>query len=304
MKKTNKLLTVSVGIPAFNEEINIKNIIENILSQNQTNFRLEKIIVTSDQSTDSTDDIVKSFKNKNVVLIRNKQRVGTALSQNIIAEENRSDILVLLDADVLPTPKVFLSNFIKNFYVDEKAGLIGARVVPLEGQNFLENILNFSVQMKQEISEKFNSGDNIFLCHGRARAFRRQLLSKFKWVPLAGEDAFSYLQCKLNGFTFHFQPEAIVYYRSPQTLKDHFKQSIRYFNGRKALEEYFSKIILFKNFSPPRSIIALTMMKYLLKNPLYFAGYIGMLVYSKLSSFTVNLGQSAWDMSTSSKKLT
>ena len=50
----NKKLTVSVGIPAYDEEANIKSLLEAILQQRQENFILKSIIVVSDGSTDRT----------------------------------------------------------------------------------------------------------------------------------------------------------------------------------------------------------------------------------------------------------
>lgn len=47
-----KKLSVSVGIPAYNEEQNIASLIFGILKQKVNNITLKEIIVISDGSTD------------------------------------------------------------------------------------------------------------------------------------------------------------------------------------------------------------------------------------------------------------
>ena len=49
-----KKLTVTIGIPAYNEEANVRNLLVSLLAQKETNFKLQEIIVVSDGSTDKT----------------------------------------------------------------------------------------------------------------------------------------------------------------------------------------------------------------------------------------------------------
>ena len=68
--------TVTIGIPAYNEEANIKNLLDSILSQIQNNFIIDEIIVVSDGSSDKTADIVRSLNNSLINLIEDKERLG------------------------------------------------------------------------------------------------------------------------------------------------------------------------------------------------------------------------------------
>ena len=52
-------LTLTVGIPAYNEEANIIQLIDDILKQEYDGLELMKVIVSSDASTDSTDELVR-----------------------------------------------------------------------------------------------------------------------------------------------------------------------------------------------------------------------------------------------------
>ena len=63
MKTKFKKPTLSIGIPAFNEEANIYFLLKDLLSQKMDQFNLERIIVNSDGSTDDTIEQVKRIKN-------------------------------------------------------------------------------------------------------------------------------------------------------------------------------------------------------------------------------------------------
>jgi glycosyltransferase involved in cell wall biosynthesis len=68
--------TVTIGIPAFNEEANIAHILKALLKQDTSKYILEKIIVSSDASEDNTNAIVKSLKSPLIDLIENTKRDG------------------------------------------------------------------------------------------------------------------------------------------------------------------------------------------------------------------------------------
>ena len=67
--------TVSFIITAYNEELRIKEKIENSLKQQYPRERLE-IVVASDCSSDGTDDLVRGYASSGVRLIRAPERKG------------------------------------------------------------------------------------------------------------------------------------------------------------------------------------------------------------------------------------
>ena len=60
----NKKPTVTIGIPAHNEEANIANMLNSVISQEQKSFFLEKIIVALDGCTDNTESEAREFAKK------------------------------------------------------------------------------------------------------------------------------------------------------------------------------------------------------------------------------------------------
>ena len=77
-------LTVTIGVPAFNEGQNMRFLLRSLLKQTETNFIVQKIIIVSDASTDNTNEIISNTKDSRVQLIVNKVREGQINSQNKI----------------------------------------------------------------------------------------------------------------------------------------------------------------------------------------------------------------------------
>ena len=79
--KTEKNFSVSVLIPAFNEENSIKETVETVLKSDYKN--LLEVIVINDGSTDSTLKIALELREKySKVKVLNKQNSGKADSLN------------------------------------------------------------------------------------------------------------------------------------------------------------------------------------------------------------------------------
>jgi len=87
-------------VAARNEGSCIAGRIGNLLSQDYPAGLME-IIVGSDASTDDTDDIVRSFSNRGVVLYRSEERVGKSEIMVRIRHLATGDILVLTDANTV-----------------------------------------------------------------------------------------------------------------------------------------------------------------------------------------------------------
>ena len=52
--KSRKKLTVTIGIPAYNEQENISCLLRSIIKQKAWSYRLQSVVVVCDGSTDGT----------------------------------------------------------------------------------------------------------------------------------------------------------------------------------------------------------------------------------------------------------
>ena len=96
-----KKRTVTIGIPVYNEEANISSLINSIKKQKLATASVKEIIVYSDASTDRTVEMLKLMKIKSLRVLSGKKRMGKSFAMNQIIKQTTSDILVILDGDIL-----------------------------------------------------------------------------------------------------------------------------------------------------------------------------------------------------------
>ena len=221
-------IKVSVGIPAYNEEANIKNLLTALLGQKQDGFELLEIIVVSDGSSDKTADIVRSLNNSLINLIEDKERLGQQARQNQILKMNGSDLLVIIEADTLPADDEFLVNLIKPLISEEKQNLamtIG-NLIYVPPKKFLEKIIFHGNIFKRKFFMKWKNGDNVYVGVGQcAKAFRGDFGRKISWPEDAPEDTYIYLCLKELGLNFSIQNKARIYMKNVDNINDRIKQN-------------------------------------------------------------------------------
>jgi len=294
-------MSITIGIPAYNEEANIRRLLLTLLAQKTTICRIKEIIVISDKSDDSTNQEVRSIKNKKIKLIINSKRLGTALSQNKITKLFKSDALVIINADTLIKDLFFIQRLTLPLK-DKKIGVVCPQVLPIKGGNFFERIINYSVQYKKAIFVDWKVGNNLYLCVGVARAFSKECVERMTWKKVVSEDAYSYLDCVRLGYKFFFNSRTTIFYKSPSNFKDHLQQSLRFLSGKKEMLEYFDEKLIKKEYLIPTKIKLSNAIKYFFKNPILFSAYLLILAGTFISSRTYEIDY-AWKQSKSSKSL-
>jgi cellulose synthase/poly-beta-1,6-N-acetylglucosamine synthase-like glycosyltransferase len=117
---------VTILISAYNEEKHIRATIENKLSLDYPGDSIE-IIVISDGSEDQTDEIVSTFQDKGVRLIRQEPRKGKTSALNMAVPQSKGEILVFSDANSLYDREA-LRNLMENF-ADPGVGYVTGKMV-------------------------------------------------------------------------------------------------------------------------------------------------------------------------------
>lgn len=90
---------VTIIIPAYNEERQIRGAIEAVLAQDYPADRRQLLIV-SDASTDGTDAIVTEYASRGVELVRMAVRGGKTAAENAALPRIRGEIVVNTDSSV------------------------------------------------------------------------------------------------------------------------------------------------------------------------------------------------------------
>ena len=298
-----KKLKVSIGIPAYNEESNIKNLLNSLLQQEEINYELLEILVVSDGSCDRTVDLARSIASEKIKVFNNKERKGAMARQNEILKLFKGDILVLLNADILPKNNYYLENMVSPFLRNSKLGIVSNKGITLPAETFFEKIINFSVAIKFGIFEKYKAGDNIYMCHGHSRALSREFTNQLEWPAVVGEDAYSYLRVHELGFDFYYQPNAEILFRSPQNINDHIKQSSRFTASKKGLAAYFPKEKISESFKIPVIVTIKICVMSFFRHPLLFISYIFVHYLAALDALFKNRAIIKWEQAHTSKVL-
>lgn len=297
-----KKLTVTIGIPAFNEAANIGYLLKDILSQQQKGYEIEQIIVASDASTDKTVTICKSFKDARIVVLQSATRQGQTYRQNQIISKTTADILILINADVEIRDSHFIAKLIQPI-VSGGADLVSCGIEDLEPNTFFEKVITVSMKMKKKINEEFRKGLHIYTCTGRARAFSKRLYKNFKFPAIVGEDAYSYLHAKQHGFNYGYVKDTVIYSRCPDNLKDHERQSVRFIQSKKAMERLFGVEFTRQQYRLPKKSSTKALLESLSFYPFHTVCYLGILIWMHLRSSRVNYTSNIWEIATSSKVL-
>lgn len=294
--------TVTIGIPAYNEEANIGFLLKDLMDQKNDNYKLEKIIVSSDGSTDNTVRVVKRFDNKKIKVIVGRTRRGNANSQNKIIKHSRSAVLVLLNADIRIRDRHFLQKLIEPISRGN-VDLAAAFLQEVTPSNFFEKMLSVSVQLKKDVFEKYKSGNNLHTCHGVARALSRRFYKQLKFRTSFGEDAYTYLFCIWLNYQYRFVKRAVVYYKLPDNLLDHQRQSMRYFQSKEKFFEEFGEDFVRKHYYLPINLLLKALFYFVMRYPAYTILYLIVLGYMKVKSKLEVKIKDNWEIAQSTKKL-
>ena len=96
--------SITITIPAYNEEASIRATIESVLALDYPPDR-RQVLVISDASSDGTDDIVREFAERGVELLRLPRRGGKTAAENEAGRAARGTIIVNTDASVRILPE-------------------------------------------------------------------------------------------------------------------------------------------------------------------------------------------------------
>lgn len=270
MPQLFKKYTVTVGIPAYNEEKNIRRIIDCVLKQRSDLYLLEKIIIMADGCTDDTEKEARKAADKYPIIFieTDKERKGKAERLNQLYRLNASDMLVTFDADILLKEKNIIEKMLV-YFKDEDVVAVGGNGMPFPGRNFVEKTAEASEKMWYEARKDYKYGSNIYNSVGCAFALRGSFVNK-KYFPkgTTAEQQFIYLWAVQSGQKFIFAKEVIVYFRVPSTVKDLFIQASRSRLEIEAVEKYFKNSINNEYYIPFAYKIRAAI-KIIVRHPLY-----------------------------------
>ncbi len=218
------LPSVTVLIPAHNEEKEIAAKLDSVLSQGYPAEKLE-ILVASDVSTDRTNEIVRGYQTRGVTLIDFRERHGKLGALDELIPLARGEIVVITDANVILGDGSLKR--LCNVYADPRVGgASGYQTVELPEQStkLREEVLyrSFEADLKRTLS-RFG------LLVGAFGGFYSLRRSCFRPIgPKAmDDDVILPLEVLAQGYKVVFVPGAIGYEGIGETMGEEYRRRIR-----------------------------------------------------------------------------
>jgi len=219
-------MNLTIGVCAFNEERNIKALLDDILSQKGLPETVNVIVVAS-ACTDKTADIVREVMGDDprVLLVEEETRTGKTGAINLILTKCRSELLAIVDADIR-LPRDTLNEVLREFS-DEKIGVVGA--LPLVGNSENGDIAESAAiiwrVIRRALCELSVTGELSYVM-GEMYCFRTSLLARIP-SEIVNDDAYVATRARSKGYKVTLAPGATFVTKVPSSVRDYVSQRRR-----------------------------------------------------------------------------
>lgn len=245
-KMDNRKPFLNIGVIAHNEQKNIKLLLDELLSQAEyINFPFNITVVASG-CTDMTEDIVKTYENRDsrIKLLTEKQRKGKASAINLFLGQTHGDFLIISSADIIPANNT-LGKFL-NAFSDSYIGMVGGRSMPQPSPGIIASFNNLLWELHHEIAiQRPKLGEIVAL---------RRIIHRIPEGTIADEAALEAIITQ-SGLKLKYLPEVIIYNYGPKSLTSFIKQRIRNFLGHLYVKKKMSYKVSTYSIIPLISLI-------------------------------------------------
>lgn len=231
------LPTLSIIIPAYNEEAIIEETVSSVIDQSYPSAI--EVIVVDDGSTDRTWPILQQLSEKHSeVRVFTQENQGAGTAQNYALEKSTNEVVVKLDADTTLAPNA-LSEIARPL-ADSDYVAVGGNVEVLNNKSsFWTRLQSLEYLLAMEVGRMFQSRLRHLMCiSGAFGAFRRKPLEEAGgWAadPRYGEDFDITIRMHEYG-PITFAPNAVALTDVPTNAKGLAKQRFRWrLNGLRTI---------------------------------------------------------------------
>ncbi|MGC3995152.1 MAG: glycosyltransferase family 2 protein [Propionicimonas sp.] len=222
--------SVTVVVPAYNEEVVLENCLRSIMASDYPDFQ---VICVDDGSSDNTFAIAQRLAAELPGLTAVRQEnagKGAALNHGIGL--STGDVLILVDSDGVFGART-LTEMVRGF-TDEQVGAVCGddRPVNLDRvqTRFLALVSHVGTGLMRRALDVLHA---LPVVSGNTGAFRRDVLDQTGLLrtDTVGEDLELTWRIYRAGYRVAFRPTALVYAESPSTLRGLWRQRVRWARG-------------------------------------------------------------------------
>jgi glycosyltransferase involved in cell wall biosynthesis len=267
--------TVSVCIPAYNEEGGIGRLLTEILGQEHRHHRLGEVLVASDGSTDATVAEARLLSDARIRVTDDGERRGKSIRINQLLHAATGDVVVLMDADVVLRDPTFFDRVVRDFD-PQRSGIAAPVARPLPATGWVGRSLAVSSAIVREVGAAWRPGEGVYLqFRGCCLVLGRDFARDVQLPPnLVNDDAFLYLQAGELGYRPQALTEATIWYLLPSTIRDHRGQSGRHKLGTAELARWFPAGVVRREYAVPRRLLMRAAAQQAVRRPVGLLGYL------------------------------
>ncbi|CAL2082659.1 Glycosyl transferase family 2 [Tenacibaculum dicentrarchi] len=233
------MLKFSIIVPVYNRPKEIEELLESLTKQDfQENLKdAFEVIIIEDGSEKSSEEIVKSYKNRLNIRYFYKENSGAGASRNFGMQRASGTYFIILDSDVI-LPTQYLSEVkkgLKQQYTDAFGGADAAH----SSFTDLQKAINYS--MTSVLTTGGIRGKKKGIGKFQPRSFNLGI-SKKAFIKTAGfsrmkagEDIDLTFRLWENDFETQLIEKAFVYHKRRSTIKQFFKQTFAFGTARPIL---------------------------------------------------------------------
>ncbi len=216
--------TITIVIPAYNEEQNIAATLERVLELDYPSH-LRQVLVISDASDDGTDEIVRGFASRGVELLRLDRRVGKTAAENAAQSHLRGEIIVNTDASVRIHPQALKP--LTGAFVDPSVGLASGRDVSVARESDQANLGESGyVGYEMWVRDLETRVSGIVGASGCLYAIRRDLQMELLPGNLSRDFAAALIS-RERGYRAISVPDAVCFVPRASSLRQEYRRKVR-----------------------------------------------------------------------------
>ena len=202
---------VSVIIPVYNSSNHLKDCLDSVIKQTYKNL---EIILIDDKSTDNSIDIIKSYNDKRIKLIKLKENSGAAISRNKGIEEASGDYICFLDSD----------DYCKLNKIDKQIKFIENREFIYSGYAYYKNGKTHDVKVPKKLKYK-DAIKNTTIFTSTVMFNMNKLKKEDIYMPNVnkGQDTLTWWKVLKKGITAYGINEVLAFYRVGNNSLSHNK---------------------------------------------------------------------------------
>jgi len=219
------MVTISFGVPAHNEELNIIPYLESIRTQELSNpYLLKEIIVIPNGCTDKTVEYARAYGQKHsIVKVFETSKKGHTSAVNKMLELSTGDVFVMGSSDTIPE-KNMLGELVNKLFSGPMIGAAVGRCVPINDKNTFWGYIAHNTLKWEFFPDILKVG-----WEGHS-AILRFLLKQIPESIIHDEHIIDYIIKKKN-YKVIFASNAITYTKQPDNFVDFFRQKRRNIRG-------------------------------------------------------------------------